>query len=223
MKQAKISLLILLIISAVPLSAQSLNLKIGLFQPFMESDLWDINRENLAFSKSDMLNLSFAAEFEYYFGKVFSLSFEGAYYQNEHYSMYRDWTYDDGSPIYQNLALWMASFELGFKIYPLGNRGPVCPYLGMGGGVYYWRYEQWGEFINFQDLSISEGYAETTTFSPGFNANAGIKLHFTPMFGFLLQAKYQYVRGQLSSFFQEFEMLDLSGMTYQFGLTFRFW
>ena len=37
-----------------------------------------------------------------------------------------------------------------------------------------------------------------------------------------MQAKYQYVRGQLSSFFEGFELLDLSGMTYQFGLTFQF-
>ena len=222
MRKVKIALMILLIVSAVPLTAHSLNLKVGIFQPFLKSDLWDINRENLAFSSSDMLNTSIAAEFEYNFKQMFSLSFEAAYYRKDHYSMYKDWTWEDGSPIFQNLALWMTSFELGFKIYPLGSRGPFSPFVGVGGGVYYWRYEQWGDFINFQDLTISEGYAETTTFSAGFNANAGMKFNFSPHFGFLMQAKYQYVRGQLSSFFEGFELLDLSGMTYQFGLTFQF-
>ena len=68
----KIALVILTILAAAALSldAQSLNLKIGSFYPTMDSDLWDINRENLVFDKADMLGVYWGAEFEFFVGRT---------------------------------------------------------------------------------------------------------------------------------------------------------
>jgi len=222
MKNAARLVLLLVIATGLQLSAHQLTLKVGLFQPQLNSDLWDINRENLAFDTADMLEGTFAAEYEYFLDQRLSLAFETSTYSKTHYSQYSDWVHEDGSPIFQNLALRITSFELAIKLYPFGHRPVLHPFLGLGGGLYAWRYEQWGEFIDFNDMSVSDGYAETETYTLGASGRAGFGFQFNPLFGLMVEAKYQYLKGRLSSFFEGFESLDLSGFTYQLGLTFRF-
>jgi hypothetical protein len=71
-------------------------------------------------------------------------------------------------------------------------------------------------------LTVQEGYAETNTYSMGFNGKAGIGIRLGHYFGLIFQAKYQYLKGQLSSFFEGFEKLDLSGFHYSLGFCFFF-
>lgn len=196
------------------------NLKLGLMQPTLDSDLWEINMENLAFNKQDMLDILYGVEAEFYLGRLFSVFIEGSTYQKSVSSLYRDWEHEDGTPINQSFSLRITSLEAGFKIYPLGRGKRFFPYLGAGTGVYAWRYVQWGEFIIFPDLNIQEGYAETNTYTFGFNARVGMGFKFNQAFGIFIEAKYHWLKGQLSGFFEGFEKLDLSGFTTSLGFTF---
>lgn len=229
----RVSLLIILsvvMLSFLPLDArrfpiyrsQSVNLKIGLFQPAMNSDLWDINMENLALNKQDMQNIYYAVEYELFFNPIFSLSLEAGHYNKEHYSQYKDYEYDDGSPIYQNLALRITSFEFDLKIYPIGHKYTFNPYIGAGLGIHSWHYEQWGDFIHFDDMTVEEGYADTRTYTLGFNAKAGFLFKITRSVGISFETRYLYLKGQLSSLFEGFNKFDLSGMTFNFGLNLFF-
>jgi len=224
MKKLLIILLLFFVLNGTTVQAHSLNLKIGWFKPTLDSDLWEINIENLAFDKRDMTDIYYGAEFEFFMNRIVSLAFEGGFFQKNIFSLYKDWEYEDGSPIYQNLSLSIYSFELNFKLYPLGNKKGFFPFLGAGAGIYAWRYEQWGDFINFEDLSITQDvYAETNTIDLGFNAKAGIGFRFTRTVGIIFEAKYQYIKGHLSSFFEGFENLDLGGLTFNLGLNILFW
>jgi hypothetical protein len=202
------------------LHSQSFNLKIGMFHPNMESDLWEQNMIDLALQKQDMRAAYYGLEYEQFLNRYISLSVEGGYYNKEHLSFYRDWEYDDGSPIYQNLALRIVSVEADLKLYPLGYQNRITPYLGGGAGMYFWKYEQWGDFIIDPDLGMvsEDEYAETTTNTFGFNAKAGIVMRFGRGMGVSLEAKYQFVKGELSSFFEGWEKFDLSGFTYTIGI-----
>ena len=225
-KLAVLIILSLLMIISLPLNArrykhaknQSVNLKIGLFQPYMDSDLWDINMENLALNKQDMQALYYAVEYERFFSPVLSFSLEGGYYYKEHNSAYKDYEYDDGSPIYQSLALRISSVELNLKIYPIGHRRVFTPYAGGGVGIYAWRYEQWGDFINFEDGTVEEGYAETKAYTPSFNVRAGFAFKISREVGVSFEAKHIYLKGELSSLFEGFEKLDMTGWTYSLGV-----
>lgn len=224
MKKLFIILLVALVINGATVQAHSLNLKIGLFKPTLDSDLWEINIENLAFSKRDMMDAYYGIEYEFFLNQILSLALEGGFFQKNIYSLYKDWEYEDGSQIYQNLSLSIYSFELDFKLYPLGNRKEIFPYLGAGAGLYAWRYEQWGDFINFEDLSVSQDvYADTDTIDLGFNAKAGFGIRFNRTIGIVFEAKYQYLKGHLSAFFEGFENLDLGGLTFNLGLNILFW
>jgi outer membrane protein W len=213
-------LTVMLVFTGLTLNAQagSLNLKIGLFHPALESDLWQINMENLAFDKADMQGKYYALEYEYFVARNLSVSIEGGYYQQDHFTFYRDYEYDDGSEIPQNIALEIAGLELGFKFYPMGHRQRFFPYLGAGGGLYYWKYEQWGDIIDFEnDVVYQDEYAETSTYTPGFNAKAGFVFRPSRSMGIAFEGRYQFLKGELSSFFEGFEKLDMSGFGFTIG------
>ncbi len=218
MKRLSSVILSLAIITCIPANAQSLNLKIGLWNPDMNSDLWDTNMENLALNKQDMRDPIYALEYEMFFQRRFAVTFELAHYEKEHYSAYKDYEYEDGSPINQNLALTITSVELNLKIYPTTYQRMFNPFIGAGVGIYHWVYEQWGDFINFDDFTVQEGYADTSTYTAGLNARAGFVLRFRKSVGFSFEARYQYLKGQLSSLFDGFEKLDMNGLALYIGL-----
>jgi hypothetical protein len=200
------------------LLSQSINLKIGLFIPSLRSDLWDINIGNLDFCKSAMINACYSAEYEVFLNRYTSFSLEIGSYSKTIYTLYKDYTYQDDSPIFQNISLRITPVEANIKIYPLGHRYVFFPYFGAGAGLYVWTYQQWGEFVIFPDENIEEGFAETRTVSFGFNGRAGLVYRFHPRVALAVEGKYQYLQGRLSRDFEDFDRLDLGGITTTFGV-----
>jgi len=200
------------------LFSQSINFKIGLFSPSMRSDLWEDNMQNLAFSRIDMLDSYYAAEYEVFVNRFTSFSLEIGRYSKEVQSQYRDYTFQDDSPIFQSVSLQVNPIEANIKLYPFGHRTMIFPFFGAGIGLYAWTYRQWGDFVIFPELDVQNGFAETETYSFGFNARAGLVFRFNSRMALALEGKYQYVRGHLSGYFEGFELLDLGGITTTVGL-----
>jgi hypothetical protein len=217
-----IILLMILGSGAGILFSQSINLKIGLFMPALRSDLWEDNMRNLAFTKTDMLNAYYGAEYEVFLNRYTSFSLEIGSYSKDVYTQYKDYTYEDDSPILQNIALRITPIEANIKFYPLGPRGLLFPYFGGGAGLYAWTYQQYGDFVIFPDAYIEEGFAETKTFSFGFNCRAGLVYRFRPSMALAVEGKYQYLRGRLSGYFEGFDLLDLGGITATIGINYYF-
>jgi hypothetical protein len=179
--------------------------------------------ENLAFEKQDMQSEYYGLEYEHFFGRHLSFALEGGYYEKEHYSQYRDFVFQDGSPIFQNLALKITFMEMDFKIYPMGHRTRIYPYVGGGAGVYRWKYEQWGDFVDSQTWDVYEDeYVESSAYSVGFNGKAGLVVRFSRFLGVSFETRYLYLKGELSSFFEGFNKLDMSGFTFSLGLNLFF-
>ena len=202
--------------------SQSVNLKLGLFFPRMNSDLWETNLENLTLSKSDMVNTFYGGEYEFYFNRHASFSLEIGSYARTVYAQYRDYTFQDGRPIFQDISLRIVPIEANLKVYPMGHRSTLSPFIGIGGGVFAWTYQQWGDFINFQDDSIYEGFAETRRFAFGLNGRIGLVYRFHSRLGIALEGKYLYLRGRLSEYFQGFEPLDMGGFAANVGINLYF-
>ena len=219
MKRTIMLLLVLGLGSGILLS-QNINLKIGLFMPSMQSDLWEDNMRNLVFSKADMISSYFGVELEIFLNRYSSLSLEVGSYNKNISTQYKDYTYQDGSPIFQNISLRITPMEVGIKFYPLSHSHVLCPYFGAGAGLYAWTYQQWGDFIIFPAGDIEKGFAETKTFSFGFNGRAGLVFRFHPRVALAVEGKYQYLRGRLSGYFEGFDLLDLGGITATLGVNF---
>jgi hypothetical protein len=217
-----IILLIVLGLGSGILLAQSINLKVGLFFPSLQSDLWEVNMRNLAFNKSDMLNVYGSAEFEFFLNRYTSLSLEVGSYTKNILTRYKEYFYQDNSPIFQNISLRITPIEANIKLYPFGHSHTVSPYLGAGAGLYAWTYSQSGSFVIFPEAFIEEGFAETKTFSFGFNCRTGLVFRFHPRLALAVEGKYQYLRGRLSGYFEDFELLDLGGITATMGINIYF-
>lgn len=217
MKRSVLFLLVAVLGSGVIFS-QSVNLKIGLFSPSMSSDLWADNLYNLALNKGDLLHTYYGAEYEIFLGRATSFSLEIGSYEKYVYSQYKDYTFTDDSPIFQNIALRITPIEANIKLYPLGHRSAFFPYFGAGVGLYAWTYQQYGDFIIFPDAYVQEGFAETRTFSFGLNGRIGLVYRFLPRLALAVEGKYQYLRGRLSGYFEGFDLLDLGGITATAGI-----
>jgi len=210
------------VLGSACLPSQSLNLKIGYFQPAMRSDLWDINMENLIFERSDMLSSVLAIESEYFFTRLLALSLEVGNYGREIDSQYRYYTDSEGQPLIQNFLLRITPITLSVKAYPLGHRAVVCPYILLGGGMTAWTYEQWGDFLNFEDWTVSSGTASSEKFTPCWTLGGGLVFRLKRQIGVALEGKYLFLKGQLSEFFEGFEPLDMSGFFATLGINFYF-
>ncbi len=218
MKKIALVIVMMLMIGLFSLNAQSINFKIGAFAPGAASDLWDLNFENLAFDKGDMTGTYYGAELELFMGRNFSLAVEGGRYKKDVYTLYTTAEYDDGTPIYQDISLGITTLEADLKIYPLGHRKEFNPYVGGGIGLYFWRYYEGGEFVDFEEEIVYEGEAYTDRITPGFNAKAGFVYRLRRSLGVSMEAKYTVVKGELSELFEGFEKLDLGGFTFSVGI-----
>ena len=122
--------LIAAFIIAAALPAQQINVKFGYIMPFQSSDLWDDNIYNLAYEKADFNALNFSIEYQHQFHRNFSFYVEGGRYKRTVNSEYRDYEYQDGSPIVQSMHLDLTSLEMGIKINLLPSRSRFSPYIG---------------------------------------------------------------------------------------------
>ncbi len=220
MKRFRTVLAAALLMAPLALTAQSLDVKVGVFMPTLNSDLWAVNIENLAFAKRDMVDGMVAVGYEMFLNRNVAVGLEVGSYSRSRHSQYRDYEHADGAPIFQSISLKVTPIEAVFTFYLLGHRRPFSPYLAVAGGVYAWTYEQWGEFINFEDdpLTLQEGSAFTQTVSPGFSARFGFLFRPSRGLGLSIEGKYQYLKGTLSSDFEDFEPLDMGGPAIMAGL-----
>lgn len=199
--------------------ADSIRLKLGKSSPSQESDLWDINRQNLYLEKKDFEGSYLSLEWEVFVERNLSFSLEVGTYSRELTTSYRDWEYEDGSPIYQDLSLSIVPIEASLKIYPGGAHRPIAPYFGGGLGIYFWRYVQEGDFIDFTTWDVFSGSYETNTSGIGANIRGGISWRINRSIGFFGEAKYTFLKDDLSSDFQGFEKFDLSGLHLLVGIS----
>jgi hypothetical protein len=97
------------------------------------------------------------------------------------------------------------------------------PWVAAGGGGTWYRFRQTGEFIDFgrgdrifRDTFASSGWA------PMAQALGGIDVALTPRVALTLDGRAQWARATLTSDFENFPQIDLSGVTTHAGLTLRF-
>ncbi len=215
-------IIVLALLTVAPLAAYNLNIKLGAFHPLQQSDLWEINLENLTYNRSEMTAFLGALEFEYPLNRYATIAFEIGSYKKTILTEYRDYEYADGKPIEQNFSLKIVPYEIGLKIYPLAFTSTFSPYINFGGGLYHWKFHQWGEFINFENDTVKKGDAYSDTISFGLYAKGGLLFRFQRSLGISVEGRYQWVKGELSDHFQGFEKFDLSGWGFQAGINLFF-
>ncbi len=194
--------------------------------------LWDLTREELTVDNRDLAGVSIIAELAVRANERFDVTFAFGYSLTEPHSEMRKWVGEDDLPIEQVTSFATKPLTIGVKAY-LRDRGRSVgslawipqtwnPYVGVAGGVVSYRFEQYGEFVDyetydiFEDNYLSEGRAPTIHLIGGmdFSINRHLLL--------VGEARYGFASAPLESDFVGFPDLDLAGFQVNGGISLRF-
>lgn len=173
MKKSMIMFFALILLTPSVALSGIITFKLGFFIPQAQSDLWELEFENMSFEKSDYYSSNFGFTYEYFVSKKlsFTLGFDphnknksGTYngfigyddlYVLELDDFYAfafpdDYTNEDFIPGH-NFRVSISPIQFSLKLYPMGRQGKIMPYIGGGVGLYIWYIKLQGDIIDFED------------------------------------------------------------------------
>jgi len=224
-----LTLLPFLMASAGPASAGGLDVRLGAFFPRANSNLFLDDEELYLVQKSDWVGFAGGVEYNSVLAKNLELGIHVDGYSKTIDTSYRDFVRPDDSEIYQSLRLNIVPFGLTVRLVPTSKRTKVAPYIGGGIDLFYWKYEEWGDFIDFLDPELpiiyDEFYSQGVAF--GFHATGGVRFYLNRDFAIVAEGRYQWAEANMGDDFAPTEpglplRLDLSGATAYLGLHVRF-
>jgi hypothetical protein len=147
-------------------------------------------------------------------------------------SEYRDFVDNDRLPITQSTQMQEVNLSYGIKLAltPPGREisahawipAAVTPYVGAMGGALWYKFNQSGDFVNFDDLSVfrdtvdSRGWTPSASFFGGVDVKAWKRVYVNA------EARYLWSRATLDRSFSGFDAIDLTGMKVTAGLRYMF-
>ncbi|MFC2169640.1 hypothetical protein ACFLRM_03610 [Acidobacteriota bacterium] len=248
MKKYLILLAIIILFSPGFILSDLVTFKFGFFIPRAESDLWEVEFENMDFDKGSFQGTDFVFDYEYFLSKNIGLVLSLGNYSKKKNGFYLDYIldpdvnfafdYGEGFEIGHTYSVSFTPVQISLKLAPLGRRGKFIPYLGGGVGLYLWSVSIVGYVIDFEaaelfyDPNIDEdviGFevfeshlSEDNKISFGYHVFAGIMVPIGNRISLDAGFKYNFVEGKLTDSFEGFEPFDLSGYQISFGIDYWF-
>ena len=147
-------------------------------------------------------------------------------------SEFRDFVDTDDLPIAQTTELTqtMVGGSLRFWLTPRGREvgrlawipNRIAPYVGAGGGARWYRFTQFGDFVEFVDLSIFTDRLESGGWTASGHVFAGASVRLTRQLFLDVEARHVWADTPLSGDFVGFDNIDLNGFQATGGIEFVF-
>lgn len=193
--------------------------------------LWDFTRKELTTETSDFGGLHFAGDLGVRIGERLDVVVGVGFSRSRTESEFRDWVGVDDLPIVQNTEFRTIPATAGVKAY-LWERGRSVgrfawiprkwnAYVGAAGGFVWYRFSQFGEFVDyeteeiFEDSFVSDGRAPTVHLMGGAEVSLGPRVALTG------EARYGFAKAPLEADFVGFADLDLAGFLATAGVSIR--
>ena len=201
---------------AAPAAAQQVvSVQFGGFFPRgedsrVEGDVLVVNRQYLLFDFGEFNGVTVSGDWSVALGEFLEAGAGFGFYQRTFPAIYNDWVNENGSEIEQDLKLRIMPATFIVRILPLGARRAFQPYVGGGLGVYFWRYSETGEFVDFYDGSIfRDSFVQSgTSAGPVVVFGARGRVSESALLG--IEYRYQWGQGNLSQDFLS-DKIDLGG------------
>ncbi len=250
MKKSLITLFALILFLPGFIFSDLVTFKVGYFMPRAMSDLWDIEFENMTYTKNQFQNTDFSFGYEYFVSREFSVVMSVSGYTKNKSGIYNDyvggdvdgfaWAFDygEGYPISHVFSVSVTPLQASLKLTPLGRKGKLIPFVGGGVGAYLWTVRLQGDSIHFDEgiEFLEEGYDSIAVIYPiyeensreenrlnfGFHVFGGVLLPIANRISMEAEVKYNQVKGTLKDYFQAFEPFDLGGWTISLGMNYWF-
>ncbi len=203
---------------------QSIRFRLGSFRPEGDSQYWDEKARDFTGSASDLEDAIGGVDYLLELNDHFGLLFSGSAYEGRTDASYRDFVDPRGGEVSHRATLDIASLTAGLVFHLTGRNAAFRPYVGGGGGLYSYRLEEDGRFIDFNPPpptifradSVAEGKASGYFWLAGFDVPIGRN------WGFFAEGRWHQVDDELGDDFKDFGKIDLSGRDVSAGVSYRF-
>lgn len=149
-------------------------------------------------------------------------------------SEYKKWVDNNDKPIEQMTRFSRTPITLGLKwnLTPPGRAvsrlvwvpNRVVPYVAAGAGVMQWRFQQEGDFVDFQStaLDVFKSTLQDKGWTPMGYAAAGLSWNLNPSVALTGEARYDAASAPLRGSFSGFDKIGLSGVGLTAGFQVRY-
>jgi len=147
-------------------------------------------------------------------------------------SEYRDYIDNENLPIQQTTSLRQSTIfgSLKVSLFPRGRTisryawipSAIVPYVGGGGGVINYDFQQDGDFVDFQDFSVFPESFRSHGWSPTVHVFGGADIQLYKRTFLSLEGRYQWASATLDNDFIDFKPMDLGGFRFGAGFHFMF-
>ena len=190
-----------------------------------ESDLFDFTRELLTVGDGDFDAPTLGVDFALVLKERLDVVFGFEYSRSSTTSEFRDFVGTDDLPIVQKTTLTQFPLTASAKFYlvPRGHEvsryawvaRSAAPYVGAGVGLQWYKFEQFGEFVDFDDLSIFEAMLTSSGWAPTVHVLGGVDVKLSRKMFLTVEGRYAWADAKLKDDFIGFDPIDLTG----FGVT----
>lgn len=147
-------------------------------------------------------------------------------------SEYRRFIDNRGLPINQTTVLTQTNISGGLR-YALLGRGRsisqyafvpsmIVPFVGAGGGAYYHRFSQSGDFVDFVTLRVFNDVFQSDGWSPSAHVFGGADVKLWRGLFVTADLRYVWTHGNLGPDFVGFDGIDLDGVRLSTGVSYFF-
>lgn len=198
-----------------------------------EGDLYDFVTRELTLERSDFnapgiafdVGFALTSRLDALVGIDFSLTSAG--------SQDREYPVDtEGIPIEQKTELSQLGVtgSLAFALAPRGRAigqyawipSRVVPYVGAGGGLTRYEFVQFGDWVDFVDLSVFTATFRTRGWGLSAHLLGGVDIRMTPHVLLTTEVRRLWARGEVGGDFVGHDPVDLGGLHLGVGVRFVF-
>ena len=98
----------------------------------------------------------------------------------------------------------------------------IAPFVGVGGGLLWYRFQQYGDFVDYADNSVQNDAFSSDRWTGTLHAFAGLDVALGPRYILTGRVQYTWAQSTLGSDFVGPNSVDLSGLAVLAGLGVRF-
>jgi hypothetical protein len=218
--------LALAMVSALPgtATAGGLDLRLGAFFPDEESNLFIDDRVLYTVDKGDWSGFTGGIEYNAQVAPHIEVGIHVDGYGETLHTSYRGFTDDSGREIFQTLKLHIVPVGMTVRFIAGGHHSRIRPYIGIGGGLIYWEYEEFGDFIDFDDpaMEVIPDAFVSDGLTGGGHATAGLRVGLNHDFSLVAEGRYQFAsKAEMEEDFRG-NSLDLNGWSATIGVHVQF-
>ena len=199
------------------------------------SDVFDDATSQLTLDKRDFSGWSWGGDISYAAMDRVDLVFDGEVSSTSKDSEFRNFVDNNDQPIEQGTKFKRVPLTIGLKYY-LMDRGrsisqyayvpaKFAPFVSVGGGAMYYKFEQKGDFIDFntEEQAVVPLTIEGSGWTPMADGTAGFDYTLGPWLALTTQVRYDWAKAKLDpDTFVGYDKIDLTGFTGTLGFRVRF-